>query len=131
MKVAVVGSRTLEISNLEKYLPPDVTEIISGGAKGIDQCARDWAIAHNVPLVEFLPEYERYGKYAPRRRNMLIVDRADFVIAFWDGESRGTFDAMFHCWRHHIPIEIYEMRPGGEPHCWHWPRDTKPRTHPT
>ena len=34
MKVAVIGSRSLTVQNLEKYLPQGVTEIVSGGAKG-------------------------------------------------------------------------------------------------
>ena len=36
MKVAVIGSRNLTVSNLEKYLPAGVTEIVSGGARGVD-----------------------------------------------------------------------------------------------
>ena len=39
MKVAVIGSRGLTVNDLGKYLPPDTTEIVSGGAKGIDTCA--------------------------------------------------------------------------------------------
>ena len=38
MKVAVIDSRNLYIYHLEKYLPEDATEIVSGGAKGIDRC---------------------------------------------------------------------------------------------
>ena len=37
MKVAVVGSRNLTINNLGDYLPKDTTEIVSGGARGIDR----------------------------------------------------------------------------------------------
>lgn len=40
MKVAVIGSRGLAVNNLEKYLPKETTEIVSGGARGIDTCAR-------------------------------------------------------------------------------------------
>ncbi len=36
MKVAVIGSRGLRVDNLEKYLPKETTEIVSGGARGID-----------------------------------------------------------------------------------------------
>ena len=43
MKVAVIGSRGLTITNLGDYLPRNTTEIISGGAKGVDACARDYA----------------------------------------------------------------------------------------
>ena len=65
MKVAVVGSRNLTINNLGDYLPKDTTEIVSGGARGIDRCAREYAKSHNIKLMEFLPEYERYGRSAP------------------------------------------------------------------
>lgn len=39
MKVAVIGSRGLTVPDLDKYLPPDTTEIVSGGAKGVDTSA--------------------------------------------------------------------------------------------
>ena len=35
MKVAIVGSRNLTVSDLKKYLPKETTEIVSGGAQGI------------------------------------------------------------------------------------------------
>ena len=38
MKVAVIGSRQLHVYDLEKYLPKEVTELVSGGARGIDTC---------------------------------------------------------------------------------------------
>ena len=41
MKVAVIGSRGLKVDNLEKDLPEKTTEIISGGARGVDACARE------------------------------------------------------------------------------------------
>lgn len=44
MKIAIIGSRNLTVKNLEKYLPPYTTEIVSGGAKGIDTCAKEYAI---------------------------------------------------------------------------------------
>ncbi|MDE6131979.1 MAG: DUF2493 domain-containing protein, partial [Oscillospiraceae bacterium] len=81
MKVAIIGSRDLTIGNLEKYIPQGTTEIISGGAKGVDACARDYAIAHNIKLTEFLPEYDKYGKNAPLKRNLTIIENADVVLA--------------------------------------------------
>lgn len=97
MKIAVIGSRSLNVSNLEKYLPQGVTEIVSGGARGIDSCAREYAKAHGIKLTEFLPEYNRYGKGAPLKRNLQIIDYADEVIAFWDGKSRGTKFVIDNC----------------------------------
>ena len=85
MKIAVVGSRGFSVDNLEKYLPEEVSEIVSGGARGIDACAGEYARAKRIKLTEFLPEYKRYGRGAPIKRNIEIIDYADEVIAFWDG----------------------------------------------
>ncbi len=90
MKVAVIGSRNLTVENLGDYLPEGTSEIISGGAKGVDLCAKVYAAEHNIKYTEFLPEYTRYGKAAPLKRNEQIIACADVVLAFWDGKSRGT-----------------------------------------
>lgn len=62
MKIAVIGSRSLVINNLEKYLPKDVDEIVSGGAIDIDRCAKEYAIRNNITLREFLPEIINLGE---------------------------------------------------------------------
>ena len=97
MKVAIIGSRSLVVKDFEKYIPENVTEIVSGGAKGIDICARGYANAHGIKLTEFLPEYEKYGKSAPLKRNLQIIEYADEVIAFWDGSSAGTKYVIDNC----------------------------------
>ena len=61
MKIAIVGSRSITVNNLGDYLPGNTTEIVSGGAIGVDRSARNYAKTHNIKLKEFLPEYERYG----------------------------------------------------------------------
>ena len=40
MRIAIVGSRNIWVDDLESYLPAGVTEIVSGGAKGVDFCAK-------------------------------------------------------------------------------------------
>ena len=69
MKVAVIGSRSITAYPLEEVIPPETTEIISGGARGVDALAREYALAHGIPLTEILPDYAQYGKGAPLRRN--------------------------------------------------------------
>ena len=95
MRIAIVGSRNVTVDNevLSKYVSP-TDEIVSGGAKGVDSCARDYAEKNGIGLTEFLPEYSLYGRAAPIRRNEKIVDYADKIIAFWDGESRGTLSTI-------------------------------------
>lgn len=109
MKIAIVGSRNLHISNLEKYLPVDVTEIVSGGAKGIDECAKKYAISHKIKLKEFLPEYNKYSKAAPLKRNLQIIEYADMVIAFWDGRSKGTKHVIDVCKKHNKKITVFKI----------------------
>lgn len=106
MKVAVIGSRTLRITNLEKYLPEDTTEIVSGGARGVDQSAREYAYDNNIPLKEFFPDYESYGRLAPLKRNILIINYADKVLAFWDGKSHGTKFVIENCKKLSKPLKI-------------------------
>lgn len=109
MKIAVIGSRNLAIHNLEDYLPPDTTEIVSGGARGIDTCARHYAHQKGLPLTEFLPDYPRYGRAAPIKRNVTIVDYADGVVALWDGQSRGTAFVIDYCRRVGKPLWIHRL----------------------
>ena len=107
MRVAVIGSRGLCVLNLEKYLPKEVTEIVSGGAKGVDTSAREYAISHGIKLTEFLPEYKKYGRSAPLKRNITIIENADLVLAFWDGNSRGTKFVIDNCKNRGIPVKVF------------------------
>jgi len=107
MKIAIIGSRNLLISNLEKYLPDNITEIVSGGAKGVDTSAREYAKNNNIKLTEFLPEYDKYGKFAPLKRNLQIIEYADCVIAFWDGKSKGTKHVIENCRKQNKKVTVY------------------------
>ena len=107
MKVAVIGSRELTVKDLGQYLPPNTTEIISGGAKGVDTCAREYANSHGIKLTEFLPEYEKYGRSAPLKRNITIIENADLVLAFWDGSSHGTKFVIDNCRSMGVEIKVY------------------------
>ena len=110
MKVAVIGSRGLSVPNIGEYLPEDTTEIVSGGAKGVDASAREYALSRGIRLTEFLPEYTKYRRNAPYKRNAAIVEYSDLVIAFWDGQSRGTKFVIDECRRTEKPVKIVMMR---------------------
>ncbi len=90
MKIAIIGSRTIENINLQNYLPPNTTEIVSGGAKGVDTIAKNFAVQNSISYTEFLPDYASFGRAAPIKRNDLIIEYCDEILAFWDGKSRGT-----------------------------------------
>ena len=109
MKIAVIGSRGITITKLEEYLPENVTEIVSGGAKGVDTSAKEYALAHELKLTEFLPDYKRYSRGAPLKRNIEIIEYADAVIAFWDGKSKGTKFMIDECENRGIPVTVHIM----------------------
>ena len=90
MKLAIVGSRSIVACDLGRYMPRGVTEIVSGGAKGIDTLAAAYAAEHGIMLREFLPDYKKYGRAAPIVRNREIAAYADEALVFWDGVSKGT-----------------------------------------
>lgn len=107
MKVAVIGSRNLIVNNLGDYLPPETTEIVSGGAIGIDTSAQKYAFENNIKLTEFLPDYDKYGRTAPLMRNIQIIEYSDLVLAFWDGKSRGTKFVIENCKQLEVSVMIY------------------------
>ncbi len=107
MKVAVIGSRSITDFDIGRYIPPDATLIISGGAVGVDTLAEKYADRNGIEKLIIYPEYDIYGRSAPLVRDRLIVDRADLVIAFWDGESRGTEYTISYAKRRKVPCEVY------------------------
>lgn len=98
------------MNDLEHYLPEGVTELVSGGARGIDSDAKAYAEKHGIPIKEFLPEYKRYGRCAPLKRNLEIIAYADIVLAFWDGQSRGTKYVIDHCRELDVPVRVFELK---------------------
>jgi len=90
MKLAIIGSRSIKSIQLEGIVSNEVTEIVSGGAKGVDALAKEYASEKKIPITEFLPNYNLYGKAAPLVRNKEIAAYADEALVFWDGVSKGT-----------------------------------------
>jgi len=90
MKLAIIGSRNCPPIDIQSHLDSIPDAIISGGAKGADTYAREFAQEHGIEIIEFLPDYKRYGRGAPLMRNKLIVENCDCLLAFWDGKSKGT-----------------------------------------
>ncbi|MBR5027780.1 MAG: DUF2493 domain-containing protein, partial [Bacteroidales bacterium] len=83
--------------------------IVSGGAKGIDSFAKQYALERNIPYMEFPPDYAKYGRVAPLVRNQEIVDYCDKVIAFPSKESRGTYDTIKKAKARNKVLKIVEI----------------------
>lgn len=110
LKTIVAGSRG--ITNYEyvkaaiEYCGWEVSEIVSGGAYGVDKLGERWARENNIPIKQFIPEWKnitgkpaneigenKYGQYWKRAgivRNIQMADYADALVAIWDGKSTGT-----------------------------------------
>jgi len=100
--LAVVGTRNWSafapLSQITRRLDavhaihPDLV-IVSGAGGDVGLCAARWARANGVRCIEYLPEFERYGRAGGPRRNSFIVARCDAMLAFWNG-GRGTQDSV-------------------------------------
>lgn len=94
MKVIIAGSRGIKdydlLKKAIKHSKFVITEVISGGAHGVDALGERWAKEHNIPCTVMKADWDRFGKAAGMYRNELMADKADGVIAVWDGESPGT-----------------------------------------
>lgn len=100
MKVIVAGGRDFYnvpfmFAELDRLLAVPIhngrkVTIVSGGAKGADECGLWYANIRNLPTHVFHPDWDKHGKSAGMLRNVDMADDADMLIAFWDMESRGT-----------------------------------------
>ena len=96
MKLLIAGGRDfdnfnlLERTLLDTFKIDDIEEIISGGAKGADNLGLKFAEKQNIKYKIFYPQWDLFGKRAGFIRNSQMVALADFLLAFWDGKSKGT-----------------------------------------
>ena len=89
----IAGGRDFDnYDNLVKVLDklPKPKEIVSGKARGADSLGEVYALDHGITVAEFPADWDKFGKSAGHVRNQQMADYADILVAFWDGESKGT-----------------------------------------
>lgn len=97
MRVAIVGSRTwTDEATIRRYVDklPATATVVSGGSPGVDTMAEHAARARGLRVRVFRADWKRHGRGAGMVRNSKIIANADIVLAFWDGQSRGTKDSI-------------------------------------
>lgn len=82
------GKLNIYLSNLENIT------IVSGGANGADLLGEQYAKEKGLELVIFPADWNTYGKAAGPVRNRQMAEYSDYLIAFWDGKSKGTYNMI-------------------------------------
>lgn len=114
MKVIIAGcrDRTIEQEHLDRILANLIskcTEIVSGGAFGIDHCGEEWATRHNIPIKQFLPDWDKHGRAGGPIRNEQMAQYADMLVAVWDRKSRGTKNMISQMEKLNKPIVVINI----------------------
>jgi hypothetical protein len=96
-RVIIAGSRSFANyemlkANMNRLLQniSDEISIVCGTARGADRLGEKYAKENGFHVAYFPADWERHGKAAGYIRNREMAQNADALVAFWDGESRGT-----------------------------------------
>lgn len=96
MKIIIAGSRDMPLKDFDTIQTAidasgfDVTEVVSGTAKGADSLGAYWAMLHGVPVKEFPADWKLNGHSAGFIRNKEMAEYADGLIVFIYYESHGS-----------------------------------------
>ena len=75
---------------LQNKLQSDNVIIVSGHASGADSLGERFAQEHGLQIELHPADWAKHGRAAGPIRNREMAESADALIAFWDGQSRGT-----------------------------------------
>ena len=116
MKVIIAGSRgAKEYKDILKAIQEsgfEITEIISGGALGVDRLGEKYAIEHSIPFQRFLPDWKRFKRGAGMVRNAEMAKNADALIAVWDGTSKGTKNMIKTATNYGLKVYVHQIKEG-------------------
>lgn len=109
MRTICAGSRNFtNYEVVKKALDThEITEIISGGCRGVDQLGERYAKEHNLPIKIFNPNWGELKLAAGPIRNKKMLEYADGgkLILFWNGVSRGSADIKRQSKNYDIEVE--------------------------
>lgn len=83
--------------------------ILSGGADGADKLGERYAKENGFGIEYYLPDWKKYGRAAGPHRNKEMVEKADYIICFWDGKSRGTASTVRYTQNYGKPLRIKDI----------------------
>lgn len=117
MKIAIIGSREgfecgFVYPKLNKYYDPDnpsKNTFITGGARGVDTFAKNYANTFGIPL-EIIKPINPANKLDYLFRNVEIITKADLILAFWDGKSKGTKFVIDYAMARSKEVIIFDLK---------------------
>jgi hypothetical protein len=113
--VVVAGSRGLQDERLVAAAIAasgfDITEVLSGTCRGIDQMGERYAQSHGIPVSRFPAQWERLGRAAGPARSKAMIDVVasshGALIAVWDGTSPGTRYTIAYARQRGVPVYVH------------------------
>lgn len=113
MKLIIAGGRDIDLPKafiiclINMYKLNSVTEIICGGATGVDTAGEVFANNYELGLTKFPADWSKHGKAAGPIRNKQMAEYADTLLLIWDGKSKGSANMKKEMISLHKPI--YEV----------------------
>jgi len=95
------------LDDYHKIFP--ITEVISGTALGVDRVGELWAAHRNIPIVPFIPDWNKQGKKAGHLRNAEMAEYGEALVAFWDNFSSGTKNMIDNMKKRNKMATIYNL----------------------
>lgn len=95
-RLIIAGSRYYtDYSTVEKDVDfirsrHHIDTIVSGTARGVDSLGERYAKEHNINLMRFAPDWDRYGKRAGYIRNTEMANNADILLVIMYPDSKGS-----------------------------------------
>lgn len=117
MKTIIAGSRDIKnyalVMQAIKNSAFDITEVVCGGAQGVDLFGERYALENRIPVQYFEIEkndWAKYGRGAGPLRNEKMAKYADALIAVWNGHSNGTRNMITLAKKYNLKIYIQERK---------------------
>ena len=112
MRLIIAGGRTFNNLGLlsqqaDKFVNGLLPiTVISGTARGADQLGERWAQIRRYDIERFPAQWDIYGKSAGYKRNEQMANTATHLLAFWDGQSRGTKHMIDIARTHNLEVRV-------------------------
>lgn len=112
-RVIIAGSRGFTdypllaetMDSLLQNIKTPVT-VVCGMARGADLLGERYALDRDFQIQRYPADWDKHGKRAGYIRNEQMAQNADALVAFWDGESRGTKHMIDLAHRYGLKVRV-------------------------